>query len=93
MVLPAVHDGASAPTINTGVCNRCNTSEGCKPILSTIDALMAPPMGKRLGGRFEPPPPAGVDAAAASFAATATATAKISVAATHAGDRCISGCS
>lgn len=91
MVLPAVHDGASAPTIDTGVCNRCNTSEGCKPILSTIDGLMAPPMGKRLGGRFEPSPTAGVDAAAASFAATATA--KISVDATLAGDRCKASCS
>ncbi|CAL9125427.1 unnamed protein product [Musa acuminata var. zebrina] len=96
---PAIHDGAPVPPVKTRICNKYNTAEGCKfgekchfahgerelgkPILSSLDGPMAPSMGGRLGGRFELPPPAGVDAAAASFGASATA--KISVDASLAG--------
>lgn len=97
---PALHDGPAVPTVKTRICNKYNTAEGCKfgekchfahgerelgkPVLPSLDSPMAPPMGGRLGGRVEPPPPpVGTHAATASFGASATA--KISVDASLAG--------
>ncbi|KAG6536185.1 hypothetical protein ZIOFF_001234 [Zingiber officinale] len=93
---PPFHNGAS-PIVKTRMCNKYNTAEGCKfgerchfahgerelGKLSSKDAPIAapPPMGGRLGARFDPVPP-GVDPAA-SFGASATA--KISVDASLAG--------
>ncbi|CAL9191245.1 unnamed protein product [Musa hybrid cultivar] len=96
--LSAIHDGAPAPAVKTRLCNKYNTAEGCKfgdrcnfahgeqelgkPKVSSTDGPMAPPMGGRPGGRydpvrrFEPVPPSTVGAAA-SFGVSATA--KISV--------------
>lgn len=93
-----ISDGPPTPSAKTRLCNKFNTPEGCKfgekchfahgerelgrPFLSGHEAPVAPPMGGRLGGRFEPPPPVGVGPAA-SFGASATA--KISVDASLAG--------
>ncbi|XP_072962326.1 zinc finger CCCH domain-containing protein 14-like [Typha angustifolia] len=96
MMGPAVPDGHPSPTVKTRLCNKYSTAEGCKfgdkchfahgerelgrPI-SSQDAAMGPPVGGRLGGRFEPTPPG--MGAPGSFGSSATA--KISVDASLAG--------
>ncbi|WOL19236.1 zinc finger CCCH domain-containing protein 31-like [Canna indica] len=100
VVPPALHDGASASTVKTRLCNKYNTAEGCKfgekchfahgerelgkPILGSMDGPMAPPMGGRLGGRFVAPPPPAAMDPAAGSFGV-SATAKISVDASLAG--------
>ncbi|PKU75417.1 zinc finger CCCH domain-containing protein 14 [Dendrobium catenatum] len=96
--LPPLSDGPPTPAAKTRLCNKFNTPEGCKfgekchfahgerelgrSLHSGHEAPIAPSIGGRLGGRYEPPPPAGLGAAA-SFGASATA--KISVDASLAG--------
>lgn len=98
MLPPAIPDGPPGPAVKTKMCNKYNTAEGCRfgekchfahgerelgrPIPASHDGPIAPPMGGRLAGRLEPPPPTGLPATA-SFGASATA--KISVDASLAG--------
>ncbi|KAF7097262.1 hypothetical protein CFC21_099102 [Triticum aestivum] len=95
---PGVPDGPPTPSLKTRLCNKFNTAEGCKwgnkchfahgerelgkPML--LNNSMAPPMGPRPNGHFQPSPMPGPDMVPPSTFG-ASATAKISVDASLAG--------